>query len=128
MDQEALAHCIVDNRDDGLFRVNRQAVTDPQILAWEQRRVFEQSWIYAGHTSEIPKPGDGPGQQAAMSDAPKANTLGALKATFIKKYGKVDGTKLYNNFLKTTCLLMLNQIQHAAAAARKAQQQNRQQS
>ena len=58
MDQEAIAHLIVDNRDDGLFRVNRQAFTAPQILAWEQRRVFEQSWIYAGHTSEIPEPGD----------------------------------------------------------------------
>jgi p-cumate 2,3-dioxygenase alpha subunit len=58
MDQEAIAHLIVDNRADGLFRVNRQAFTDPQILAWEQRRVFEQSWIYAGHTSEIPLPGD----------------------------------------------------------------------
>jgi p-cumate 2,3-dioxygenase alpha subunit len=58
MDPEAIAHLIVDNRDDGLFRVNRHAFTDPQILAWEQRRVFESSWIYAGHTSEIPQPGD----------------------------------------------------------------------
>ncbi len=58
MDQETIAHLIVDNRDDGLFRVNRQAFTAPQILTWEQRRVFEQSWIYAGHTSEIPEPGD----------------------------------------------------------------------
>jgi p-cumate 2,3-dioxygenase subunit alpha len=32
--------------------------TDPDILALERRRVFEQCWIYAGHESEIPQPGD----------------------------------------------------------------------
>ena len=58
MEQAALENLVLDNREDGLFRVHRSAFTDPQIMALEQRRVFEQCWLYAGHTSEIPQPGD----------------------------------------------------------------------
>lgn len=49
---------VIDNRQDGLFRVNRRAFTDPHILELERERVFAQCWIYAGHESEIPNPGD----------------------------------------------------------------------
>ncbi len=58
MEHEALANLIVDNKEDGLFRVHRQSFTDTEILDLEYRRVFEQTWIYAGHTSEVPQPGD----------------------------------------------------------------------
>lgn len=53
-----LANMVIDNKEGGIFRVNRQAFTDPDILALEQERVFESTWIYAGHTSEVPEPGD----------------------------------------------------------------------
>ena len=49
---------VIDNQEDGLFRVNRRAFTDPHILALERERVFDQCWIYVGHESEIPNPGD----------------------------------------------------------------------
>ncbi|HEV8711406.1 MAG TPA: aromatic ring-hydroxylating dioxygenase subunit alpha [Candidatus Binatia bacterium] len=49
---------VIDNRQDGLFRVNRRAFTDPHVLELERERVFAQCWIYAGHESEIPNPGD----------------------------------------------------------------------
>jgi phenylpropionate dioxygenase-like ring-hydroxylating dioxygenase large terminal subunit len=58
MEQAALENLVLDNREDGLFRVHRSVFTEPQIMALEQRRVFEQCWLYAGHTSEIPQPGD----------------------------------------------------------------------
>jgi p-cumate 2,3-dioxygenase alpha subunit len=58
MDDLALEHLVIDNRTDGLFRVNRRVFTDPAILELEQQRVFERSWIYAGHASEVPQPGD----------------------------------------------------------------------
>lgn len=58
MEQEALENLVLDNRNAGLFRVHRSVFTDPRILELERRRVFEQCWIYAGHTSEIPQPGD----------------------------------------------------------------------
>jgi p-cumate 2,3-dioxygenase alpha subunit len=58
MANHTLADLLIDNRQDGLFRVNRQAFTDPDILALEHERVFERTWLYAGHTSEVPEPGD----------------------------------------------------------------------
>jgi p-cumate 2,3-dioxygenase alpha subunit len=51
-------HLVIDNRVDGVFRVNRRVFTDPRILDVEKRCVFERCWIYAGHASEIPQPGD----------------------------------------------------------------------
>src|SRR5207248_6333334 len=47
MEQAGLENLVLDNREDGLFRVHRSAFTDPQIMALEQRRVFEQCWLYA---------------------------------------------------------------------------------
>jgi len=54
----ALENLVIDNTVDGLFRVNRRVFTDPAILEAEKQSVFDQSWIYAGHESEIPEPGD----------------------------------------------------------------------
>src|SRR5499433_162053 len=58
MENGAPEGLIIDNRQDGLFRVNRRAFTDPHVLELERERVFAQCWIYAGHESEIPHPGD----------------------------------------------------------------------
>ena len=57
MEQTALDNLVLDNREDGVF-VCIAVFTEPQIMALEQRRVFEQCWLYAGHASEIPQPGD----------------------------------------------------------------------
>ena len=46
-----------DDRKKELFRVNRRAFTDPDILEAEKRNVFAKSWLYVGHESEIPQPG-----------------------------------------------------------------------
>jgi p-cumate 2,3-dioxygenase subunit alpha len=58
MDSISLEGFIIDDREAGLFRVNRQAFRSPEILTLEHERVFERCWIYAGHESEIPQPGD----------------------------------------------------------------------
>ena len=58
MDKVGLEHVVIDNKEDGLFRVHRRVFTDPEILALEHRRVSQQFWIYAGHASEVPKAGD----------------------------------------------------------------------
>ncbi len=42
----------------GLFKVARKAFVAPEILALEQQRIFERCWLYLGHESELPKPGD----------------------------------------------------------------------
>jgi p-cumate 2,3-dioxygenase subunit alpha len=58
MDSAALADLIIDDRERGIFRVNRRAFTDPGILERERREVFDRCWLYAGHESEIASPGD----------------------------------------------------------------------
>jgi len=53
-----MQNLIVDDRARGVFRVNRRAFTDPEILEQERREVFDRSWLYAGDESEIADPGD----------------------------------------------------------------------
>jgi len=39
-------------------RVHRRVFTDPEIFELEMDRVFGRSWIYVGHESQTPQPGD----------------------------------------------------------------------
>ena len=41
-----------------IFKVSRQAFVDPDILEAERTRIFDKCWLYLGHSSEVPKPGD----------------------------------------------------------------------
>lgn len=52
-------------------------------------------------------------------------TLGQLKKVLIDNLGEKEGTKLYNNFIKSFALMMLSQIREAAQGAAKAAQQMR---
>lgn len=62
--EEALVHhsgmkngsYIVDEGYD--FKLDRRTLVEPEILAMERSRVFDRSWIYVGHESEIGSPGD----------------------------------------------------------------------
>ncbi len=58
MRDTALDNLIIDDQKAGVFRVNRRAFTENEYLELEHARVFSKCWIYAGHESEIPKPGD----------------------------------------------------------------------
>lgn len=39
-------------------RVHRDAYTDPAVFTAEMDRIFASTWVYVGHASEIPNPGD----------------------------------------------------------------------
>ena len=39
-------------------RVHQRVYTDPDIFDLEMARIFERSWIYVGHESQIAEPGD----------------------------------------------------------------------
>ena len=49
---------VVEDAAQGLFRVHRRSLADADIFALEKRRIFDRCWIYAGHDSEVPAPGD----------------------------------------------------------------------
>lgn len=40
------------------FRVHRSAMTSVEVHRAEMDRIFGKSWLYVGHESEIPEPGD----------------------------------------------------------------------
>ena len=42
--------------DTGL--VSRRVFTDPDIHRLELTRIFARSWLFVGHDSELPTPGD----------------------------------------------------------------------
>src|SRR5258708_7279797 len=57
MERSETRDFIVDDRNNGLFRVNRRVFTEPEVLERERREIFDRTWLYAGHVSEVPKPG-----------------------------------------------------------------------
>jgi len=50
---------LIDDRpDDGVFRVHRDALCDPAIFDLEMTHIFESTWVFLGHESEIARPHD----------------------------------------------------------------------
>jgi phenylpropionate dioxygenase-like ring-hydroxylating dioxygenase large terminal subunit len=49
---------VVEDIPAGTFRVNRNALIDEAVYRDEVRSVFDRCWLYVGHESEVPKPGD----------------------------------------------------------------------
>lgn len=49
---------IEDRADAGVFRVHRSSMTSPEIFELERTRIFDRSWLYVGHDSELQHPGD----------------------------------------------------------------------
>ena len=39
-------------------RVHGSAYTDPDIFVDEMSKIFHRGWVYVGHASEVPQPGD----------------------------------------------------------------------
>jgi phenylpropionate dioxygenase-like ring-hydroxylating dioxygenase large terminal subunit len=39
-------------------RIHASLYTDPRIFADEMERIFARGWVFVGHESEIPRPGD----------------------------------------------------------------------
>jgi benzoate/toluate 1,2-dioxygenase alpha subunit/p-cumate 2,3-dioxygenase alpha subunit len=51
-------HWVVEDVPAGTFRVNRAALNDEEVFREEMRSIFDRCWLYVGHESEIPQPGD----------------------------------------------------------------------
>lgn len=47
-----------DSADDGLFEVNTDVFRDPEIFAMERQLIFDRSWLYVGHETEVERQGD----------------------------------------------------------------------
>ncbi|GAB3518756.1 benzoate 1,2-dioxygenase large subunit [Arthrobacter monumenti] len=49
---------VVEEPDNGIYRVNRKIFTDEEIFELEMKHIFEGNWIYLAHESQIPNVGD----------------------------------------------------------------------
>ena len=49
---------IIDDRQRGVFKVHRSAMTSPELFEIERERIFNRCWIYLGHESEVGNRGD----------------------------------------------------------------------
>ena len=49
---------VVEDKDKQAFFVNREVFVSADVLERENRRIFDRSWIYVGHGSELKAPGD----------------------------------------------------------------------
>ena len=56
--ETVLADAVIDDKDAGIYRVNRRIFTDPEIFELEMKYIFEGNWIYLAHESQLPNPGD----------------------------------------------------------------------
>ena len=49
---------IIDQPEQGMFTIDRAVFTDPELFALEMQYIFERSWIYLAHESQLPQPND----------------------------------------------------------------------
>lgn len=49
---------VVEDREEGTFRVSRDAFTSWEVFELERERIFSRCWLYVGHDSEIPNNSD----------------------------------------------------------------------
>jgi phenylpropionate dioxygenase-like ring-hydroxylating dioxygenase large terminal subunit len=49
---------VIDDREKGIFLLDRSVHVSEDILRQEMSRIFAKCWIYVGHASELKKPGD----------------------------------------------------------------------
>lgn len=47
-----------EDTDAGIFRVHRSVYRDQHVFDRERERVWGRAWLYLGHASEVPQPGD----------------------------------------------------------------------
>ena len=55
-DQNYFSKCVAESKLD--FRVDTRIYSDPFVFDEEMRRIYENTWIYVGHVSELENTGD----------------------------------------------------------------------
>ena len=56
MQESNIRNLIVDDHERGVFRVRRPAFTSQEVFEREREAIFDRTWLYVGHESEVPGP------------------------------------------------------------------------
>src|SRR5579885_995964 len=57
-ERRAMSGFVIEDRERMQFSVSRETLVSPAVLEAEQHAIFGRCWIYVGHGSEVPAPGD----------------------------------------------------------------------
>lgn len=92
---------LVDDRpSDGVFRVDRAVYTDPGVFEQEILHIFEGSWIYLAHESQLPNTGDffttWMGRQSVIVNRLGGGGVGALVNACAHRGARVANTQRGN--------------------------------
>lgn len=49
---------VVDQPEEGLFKVHRDVFTSPEIFDLEMRHIFEAGWVFVAYEGQVSQPGD----------------------------------------------------------------------
>lgn len=52
------AQYLMDDKENGIYRADRNVFTDPEIFELEMKYIFEKNWMYLCHESQVKNPGD----------------------------------------------------------------------
>src|SRR5262245_8157990 len=55
---DELTGLLDEREDEGFFAYHRSALTSDALHRAELERIFWRTWLYVGHESEVPEPGD----------------------------------------------------------------------
>jgi len=58
MNNSSIASLVRDDRQKGVFQVDRKVFVDQELFEAERGKIFDRCWLYAGHESELAKAGD----------------------------------------------------------------------
>lgn len=53
-----LDQMVIDDRQRGIFRVNRRSMVSSEVFDRERALIFDRCWLYLGQESEVPSAGD----------------------------------------------------------------------
>lgn len=56
--QTKLADAVVEDAENGVYRMKRSVFTDEELFELEMKYIFEGNWVYLAHESQIPNVGD----------------------------------------------------------------------
>ena len=80
--RDFVAGCLDFRPADGIYRARREMFTEPGLFELEMAHLFEKTWIYAGHESEIPRADDfltaQIGRQSVIVTRDRTGTLHAV--------------------------------------------------
>ena len=69
-----MSQFVEEDRAATTFRINREVFTSREILELERQLIFDKTWIFVGHASEIPAPNSG---SMALNGRTVAEQIGA---------------------------------------------------